>query len=389
MRPIAREAVAMNGRIIVVDDHPANLNVLDTMLSGQGYEVRSFPLGRLAIAAAERTPPDLFLLDINMPEMNGYEVCERLKSHEQLADIPVIFLSALSDVEDKIRGFQAGAVDYVSKPFRMEEVLARVSTHVRMRHLQCAIEGDNSRLREVVEAQVKKIAEGHLAAIFAIAKLAGTRDGETGMHLERIQTYCRILGEQAIKCGVYPDEIDSAWIMDLTQASPLHDIGKVGIPDRILLKAGSLTDEEFELMKTHTTLGAETLRSVQNRYPDNRLIAMGIEIAQSHHERWDGTGYPEGLRATAIPLTARILAVADCYDALRSFRSYKPSISHLDAVRIILTNAETQFDPAVAELFARAVRTFGEISDHLSDDPHFVPLPESRMATYELLKSEV
>lgn len=352
---------ATAGVVMVVDDNPANLRLMEEMLRPRGYEVRSFPRGRMALAAATQNPPDLILLDITMPEMTGYEVCERLKASPQLAKIPVIFLSALDALEDRLRGFRAGGVDYISKPFQFEEVQARVDAHVRLRRFQIQIESDNRRLQDLVQAQVGRIAEGHLATIFAIARLAETRDDQTGKHLERIQTFCQLLAEGLSRISPYNDVIDKAWIEDIFHASPLHDIGKVAIPDQILQKPGKLTPEEAAIMKTHTTLGAHTLRAVYQRFPDNNLIAMGIEAALSHHERWDGTGYPNGLRGEEIPLCARILAVADCYDALRSKRCYKPAVPHDETCAIILENCGTQFDPAVSAVFRELASTFGEV----------------------------
>jgi putative two-component system response regulator len=352
---------AAAGIVMVVDDNPANLHLMEEMLRPRGYEVRSFPRGRMALTAASQRPPDLILLDITMPEMTGYEVCERLKADPLLSKVPVIFLSALDALEDRLRGFRSGGVDYISKPFQFEEVQARVDAHVRLRRFQIQIETDNRRLQDLVQAQVRRIAEGHLATIFAIARLAETRDDQTGKHLERIQTFCQLLAEGLSRTPAYCNVIDKSWIEDIFHASPLHDIGKVAIPDRILQKPGKLTPEETAIMKTHTTLGAHTLRAVHQRFPDNNLIAMGIEAAQSHHERWDGGGYPDGLRGEEIPLCARILAVADCYDALRSKRCYKPAIPHDETCGIILESGGTQFDPSVTAVFRELAETFSDV----------------------------
>jgi putative two-component system response regulator len=256
-------------------------------------------------------------------------------------------------------------VDYVSKPFQLEEVHARVEAHVKLRRFQNQIETDNRRLQELVEAQVKKIADGHLATIFAIAKLAEARDDQTGRHLERIQTFSRLLAESLSRQAGYRHTINPEWIGNIFHASPLHDIGKVAIPDGVLLKPGRLTSDEFDVMKTHTTLGAQTLRAVQEKFPDNELINMGIEAAQSHHERWDGTGYPDGLRKDEIPLSARIIAVADCYDALRSRRCYKPPFPHNETVAIILESADSHFDPSVITAFRELTETFRNVRDEM------------------------
>jgi len=349
------------GDVMVVDDNPANLRLMEEMLRPCGYQIRSFPRSRLALASAAQRPPDLFLLDINMPEMNGYEACEQIKSDRHLAQIPVIFLSALNALEDRLRSFQHGGVDYIAKPFQFQEVRARVDAHVRLRRFQSRLEDDNRRLEELVRVQVTRIAEGHAATIFAVARLAEARDLQTGKHLGQIQRFCYLLAEAMSRLESCQGKIDQEWIDNITQASPLHDIGKVAIPDGILQKPGKLTPEEITVMQTHAALGAETLKAVYSRFPDNKLIKMGIELALCHHERWDGTGYPAGLRGEEIPLGARILAVADCYEALRSKRSYKPALPHEEASTIILEGAGKHFDPQVVAVFARLSETFREV----------------------------
>ena len=339
------------GAVMVVDDNPANLKLMEEMLRPGGYEVSSFPRGRLALQAAAEAPPDLILLDINMPEMNGYEVCGLLKASSVLSDVPVIFLSALNALEDRLRGFRSGAVDYISKPFQMEEVHARVETHVKLRRLQRKMLDDNEKLQELVQAQVKKITDAQMETIFAIARLAESRDDKTGRHLERIQAYCGLLAAGLGESRRHRDVATKTWVRNIYLASPLHDIGKFAIPDHILLKPGPLTPEEFGVMKTHAALGAQTLREVHDKYPDNEFIGMGIDIARWHHERWDGAGYPDGLAGEAIPLCARVVALADSYDALRSERCYRPAVSHDEACDVILRESGKHFDPAVVEAF--------------------------------------
>jgi len=351
---------------MVVDDNPDNLKVLEEILQMRGYQVSTFPRGRLALTAAASAPPDLILLDINMPEMSGYEVCEHLKSTDELSSIPVIFLSGLNNLEDKLRGFQAGGVDYVSKPFKMAEVQARVDSHIRLRRLRQAVESDNDRLQDLVLTQARKIADAQMETIFAIAKLAEARDDETGRHLERIQSFCGLLAVGMAESGKYKALIDSEWIRNIFHASPLHDIGKVAIPDRILMKPGNLTPTEFAIMKNHAVLGARTLRTVHDRYPENDFIGMGIEIAQSHHERWDGGGYPEGLSCDRIPLCARLVAVADSYDAIRSWRCYKPAIPHDEACSILLSHSDGQFDPDVMKVFSGLMDTFRDVWNQMA-----------------------
>jgi putative two-component system response regulator len=302
-----------------------------------------------------------------MPEMDGYEMCRRLKEDSRLKDIPVIFLSALSETADKIKAFGAGGVDYVTKPFHFEEVRARVETHLRLHRLQQEVEGHNLRLQQLVQAQVKEICDSQMAAIFALSNLAESRDGDTGKHLERIQVFCRLLAEQMSLQPRYQARFSPGYVENLFHASPMHDIGKVGIADEVLCKPGPLTAEEFEVMKQHSLIGARTLEAARSKYPKNAFINMGIAIARSHHEKWQGGGYPDGLMGEDIPLCARIMAVADCYDALRSPRCYKPPLPHEKAKTIILEECGRQFDPSVVEAFDQTQTRFQEIREAMND----------------------
>lgn len=337
--------------ILIVDDTPANLQLLGEMLKGQGYKVRPVPNGRFALAAAENEPPDLILLDVMMPEMDGYEVCRRLKAHPHLKDIPVIFLSALQETSDKITAFNVGGEDYIVKPFQFEEVKARVATHLELHRSRRKIEEYSHNLELLVQEQVKEISAAQMATILALAKLAETRDDNTGKHIERVQVFCELLGTHLSKQPGFDSVIDKAYIERLFYAGALHDIGKVGIPDSVLLKEGKLTEEEFELVKKHTLIGARTLEADIRTYSRNPFINMGILVAKYHHERWDGKGYPCGLKGDEIPLPARIMAVADVYDALVSERCYKKAFSHEESCKIILEGSGTQFDPTVVEAF--------------------------------------
>ncbi len=349
--------------VMVVDDNPANLKLLDDMLRQHGYEVRSFPLGRLALAAAAEEPPDLILLDINMPEMDGFEVCRRLRSNAALSSIPVIFLSALHETKDKLAAFKSGGFDYVTKPFEPEEVQARIETQLELRELRARVERQNHHLESLVRQQVREIADGQMAIIFALAKLADSRDNETGKHLERVQRLCRLLAIEVSASPNYAGTIADGYVENIFCASPLHDIGKVAIPDTILLKAGKLTHEEFAVMKTHTTHGAKTLELVLEKHPANAFVRMGIEIARSHHEMWDGAGYPDGLAGPAIPVSARIMAVADCYDALRSRRRYKEPFSHEESRDIIVRGSGHHFEPEMVSAFCRVQESFRQVSE--------------------------
>ncbi|OPX98046.1 MAG: Cyclic di-GMP phosphodiesterase response regulator RpfG [Syntrophorhabdus sp. PtaU1.Bin002] len=354
-------------KIFVVDDEHANLQILTTLLNGRDYEVLPFSSGKEALKAARSDPPDLILLDISMPEMNGFEVCKKLKADKQFADLPVIFISGLTETKKKIMAFAVGGVDYVTKPFNFEEVLARVETHLKLHRLQSELALQNTLLKDLVKAQVKEISDSQMATIVALAKLAESRDDDTGRHLDRVQVFCKDLASTLGEESSYSDRIDPAFVENMFHASPLHDVGKVGIPDSILLKSGKLTASEFEVMKTHAAIGAHTLRAVQKNYPRNVFINMGIAIAQHHHEKWDGSGYPDGLAGEQIPLEARIMAVVDVYDALRSKRCYRPALSHEESCGIILEGEDSQFDPHIIEVFRKIADKFRESCRAMTD----------------------
>jgi putative two-component system response regulator len=337
--------------VLIVDDDPQNLSTLTKTLQRAGMVARPVLTGERAIEAALFEPPDLVLLDVMLPDLSGFEVCRRLKSDERLSDIPVIFLSGLRRPEDKVEGLRAGGVDFVSKPFSADEIVARVQTHLHVRELQLQLQERNEVLERRVAEQVKAATASQMATIFALAKLAEARDDDTGRHIERVQSLARTLAEGLRRADSYTPQIDDLYIDTLDQTASLHDIGKVGITDAVLLKPGPLTDEEFGIMKTHCAVGSETLAKVLERFPDNRFLRMGVDVARSHHERWDGSGYPERLRGDAIPLSARIVAVADVYDALTSNRCYRSALQHEEVVRTIREGSGRQFDPAVVAAF--------------------------------------
>ncbi|MDD5307811.1 MAG: response regulator [Deltaproteobacteria bacterium] len=339
------------GCILIVDDSTENLRLLVSVLKRGGFTPRPVTSGRLAIEAAVADPPDLVLLDIQMPEMSGLDVCRWFKRDERLRSIPVIFLSGLKGTDDKVEAFRAGGVDYVSKPFQELEVLARIRTHLRLRQLQVELASHNAQLERRVAEQVKAVTASQLATIFALAKLAEARDDDTGRHIERVQTFSKVLAERMRETGLDEAQLTTAFIDNLYQTASLHDIGKVGTKDAILLKPGKLTAEEFAEMKKHCTLGADTLAVVLERHPDNQFLRMGVDVARSHHEKWDGSGYPDGRKGTAIPLAARIVALADFYDALTSNRCYRPAFSHEDTCRMIEEGSGTHFDPDVVAAF--------------------------------------
>jgi putative two-component system response regulator len=355
------------GTIMVVDDTPDNLRLLSEMLTDRGYRVRAFPGGELALRAAAKDPPDAMLLDVDMPSMTGYEVCRRLKADARLSDIPVLFISALHDTEAKVSAFEHGAQDYITKPFRFEEVDARIKTHLKIRGLQLELEAHNQHLEKLVAAQIQEISDSQFATILAMAKLAESRDDDTGHHIERVRIYSKMLAKTIAERSDGPSAIDEQFVQTIFHAAPLHDIGKVAIPDAILLKQGKLTPEEFEVIKTHAMRGAETLEAVLKSYPKNYLIRMGVDIARHHHEKWNGSGYPDHLASESIPVSARIVALADVYDALCSKRPYKEPFSHEKAVGIIGSESGKHFDPALVEAFLGREAEFASIREELND----------------------
>jgi putative two-component system response regulator len=337
--------------VLIVDDAPENLRLLAGLLKRGGLVPRPVTSGKRAIEAAVTDPPDLVLLDVNMPGMSGFDVCRWFKQDDRLRSIPVIFISGLLGTDDKVEAFRVGGVDYVSKPFQDQEVLARVKTHLRLRQLQTELVSHNLQLEQRIAEQVKVVTASQLGTIFALAKLAEARDDDTGQHIERVQTFSRMLAEQMREMRLHAAQLTSAFIENLYQTASLHDIGKVGTPDAVLLKSGKLTAEEFTEIKKHCALGARTLATVLERHPDNQFLRMGVEVARSHHEKWNGSGYPDGLEAAAIPLAARIVALADFYDALTSKRCYRPASSHEDVCRMIQEGDGTHFDPDVVTAF--------------------------------------
>lgn len=349
-------------KVLIVDDNVEAIEVLSNALP-KDYKCQVAISGEKALELLNRSIelPDIILLDVLMPGMDGYEVCRHLKNDDRYREIPVIYLSALTDTKDKVKAFEQGGVDYIVKPFQLEEIRARVDTHLKLHFFQKELEANNSNLTQIVHDQVREISESQMATIFALAKLTESRDSDTGDHLKRIQIFCRMLAD---KLSVHPEctrKMPPNFIETLQKASPLHDIGKVGLKDAILLKPGKLTPSEFEEMKSHTIIGANTLADVFHKYPNNYFIEIGIEIARSHHERWDGSGYPDGLKGEEIPLSASIMALADVYDALRSKRVYKEAYSHLEACELITKERGKHFNPLLVDIFVDSENAFKSI----------------------------
>lgn len=360
--------------ILVVDDNEMNRDMLLRRLRPLGFRVDTACDGSEALEALNNLSYDLVLLDIMMPVMDGFEVLKTMKQHTDLRAVPVIMITALDDSSSAARCIDMGAEDYLTKPFdptllkaRVGACLERKRLHDQESHYRAQIELNNNQLQERVRQQVQEITQAQLGAIFAMSKLAESRDPETGEHLERMREYCRILSEQLSTLPKYENVIDSSFISDIYAASPLHDIGKVGIDDSVLLKPGKLTVEEWQVMKLHPVIGAETLKEVDKQHPGNTLIRMGVEIASAHHERWDGGGYPYGLKSEEIPLVARILALGDVYDALTSKRCYKDAFSHEKSRGLLQEASGSQFDPQVVEAFFAKEDEFRRIREYFQD----------------------
>ncbi len=354
--------------ILVIDDTPGNLSLLNQLLR-EHYRVRLANSGPRGLELAAMAPPDLILLDIMMPDMDGYQVFQRLQSDPATRRIPVIFLTAKVGAEDEERGLAMGAVDFIHKPIAPSVVLARVRTHLQIRHWQTFLEDKSAWLQQEVESRVSEVFRLQEATIRVMVSLAEFRDECTGNHIRRTQDYVRLLADylsrQPRDAGfLTPEQIDR-----IAKASPLHDIGKIAIPDHILLKPGRHTPEEFAIMQTHSVKGESMLlRSLHEMGGDNAMLRFACQIARSHHERWDGGGYPDGLAGEAIPLAARLMAVADVYDALRSRRPYKKAFDHAEAVDIIVQGKGSHFDPRLVEAFLALEGVFSEIATKLADE---------------------
>ncbi|MES2259599.1 MAG: two-component system response regulator [Pseudomonadota bacterium] len=338
--------------ILVVDDTPENLSLMNALLC-DSYSVKVASSGARALKIARAdAPPDLILLDIMMPEMDGYEVCRQLKADARTALIPVIFLTAKSQVEDEQRGFDLGAVDYVTKPVSPPIVLARVKTHLTLKASADFLRDQNAFLEQEVARRTEEVRAVQDVTILTMASLAETRDNDTGNHILRTQWYVKLLAEHLSDHPRFRAALTPSYIELLFKSAPLHDIGKVGIPDRILLKPGRFEPHEMEIMKTHTTLGRDAIVHAEQRLGiDVPFLQCAKEIAYAHQEKWDGSGYPEGLAGDAIPLSARLMAVADVYDALICRRVYKEPMPHAQAVALMQEGRGSHFDPDILDAF--------------------------------------
>ncbi|MCA1988256.1 MAG: two-component system response regulator [Desulfarculus sp.] len=355
--------------VLVVDDTEANLDILVEAL-GDSYDVAVAVDGESALEAVEESPPDIILLDIMMPGIDGYEVCRRLKADPRHAKIPVIFLTAMTEVENKTRGFQMGAVDYVTKPFEILEVQARVKTHLSLMLASRELQMQNEILEIKVAERTRELALTQEVTIHSLATLCETRDNETGGHILRTQRYVKHLAEKLAEQPKFRPRLDPTTIQHLFKCAPLHDIGKVGVPDAILLKPGKLTAQEFEIMRTHCEIGFQALEKSEALFgatSQPSFLAHAKDIAYSHHEKFDGSGYPRRLSGEEIPLSGRIMAIADVYDALISKRVYKPAFPHHQAVEIIRQANGSHFDPDLVAAFLAIQEQFHAIALEFAD----------------------
>lgn len=355
--------------ILVVDDTPDSLALMSNLLKDR-YKIKVANNGKKALSVAQNDPAlDLILLDVMMPEIDGYEVCRQLKADKMTQNIPVIFLTAKADIADETFGLSLGAVDYITKPVSPPIVLARVKTHLAAKGFQDLLRDQNHFLEMLVQERTAEVLAIQDVTIHALSSLAETRDSDTGNHIRRTQNYVKILAEKLRYHPRFSHFLnDDKTIQELYKSAPLHDIGKVGIPDSILLKPGKLTAEEFELMKTHTTLGLRAIKQAEELLGiEMPFLHYAKEIAYSHQEKWDGSGYPEGRKGDEIPISARLMALADVYDALICQRVYKPPLPHEQARKIIINNAEKHFDPDVVQAFIESEDEFKAISEKFRD----------------------
>ncbi|MBF0561703.1 MAG: two-component system response regulator [Alphaproteobacteria bacterium] len=360
--------------ILIVDDERININVLVDLLKND-YRTLVAKDAETALKRASAMPrPDLILLDVMMPEVDGYEACRRLKAEPLTADIPIIFVTALNDSGFETQGFALGAVDYITKPISPTVTRARIKTHLENKKAREYLSNCNQMLGRLVAERTYELSVTQDITILALASLAETRDNETGNHVRRTQQYVRLLAQQLRHHPRFKAFLDPQTIELLFKSAALHDIGKVGIPDAILLKPGQLINEEFAIMKRHSEYGRDAILAAERALLDSgtgdqttSFLRLAREITYGHHEKWDGGGYPEGLRGEAIPIPARLMAVADVYDALISRRVYKPPFSHEKAVAIIAEGAGHHFDPDVIAAFLAIDQEFHAIAVKLAD----------------------
>ena len=359
-----------NGRqkIFLVDDNMSNLTAGKTMLKNY-YDVFSIPSGGKLFEMLEKVTPDLILLDIEMPVMDGYETLKKLKAEKKTYDIPVVFLSARNDPGSELEGLNLGAIDYISKPFSPPLLLKRMENHLLIRNQQLALKNYNDNLQQMVRKQTRQVIELQNSILNTVTEMVEFRDDVTGGHIERTQSYLKLLVDALLREKIYWEEVSSWNLEFLIPSAQLHDVGKIAISDIILNKPGKLTPEEFEIMKTHASVGEAAIESIMKTTSESNFLYHAKIFAGTHHEKWDGSGYPRGLKNSFIPLQGRLMAIADVYDALIAVRPYKKPLSTQDAERIILEGKEKHFDPVLIELFQDLAPSFAQVAEHCNARP--------------------
>ncbi|EHI98837.1 response regulator receiver modulated metal dependent phosphohydrolase [Clostridium sp. DL-VIII] len=340
--------------IIIVDDNALNLKFAEQALKPY-YKITLLTSAAQTMKFLSKFTPDLILLDINMPNINGYELFSTIKSIDRLKKIPIIFLTALNDIESELKCLRLGALDFISKPFVPELMLSRIRLHLELTAYR-------KNLEVLAAEKTKTIEKLQDSMVVGLAELVECRDGETGGHIKRTAKYLEILVNAMLKAGLYTDILTEEYIHNIIRSAPLHDIGKIGISDSILLKQGDFDKNERDYMKQHTTLGGMALQKVIDATDGENFLYVARDMALCHHEKWDGTGYPSGISGYSIPLCARIMAVADVYDALTSKRPYKKPFPHSKAVDIIINSSGTHFEPCLVEVFESVSNSFNNIS---------------------------
>lgn len=354
-------------QVMIIDDNLTNLNIARIALEQQ-YDVLLIPSGEKALKLFERVTPDLILLDVDMPGMNGFEVIKQIKQSSYLVrSVPIIFLTAMNDSGSEYEGLNLGAVDYITKPFSFPLLLKRIELHLQLQQY-------SHHLEKMVMEKTKVISQLQYSIVQVMSDMVERRDGSTGKHLMRTQNYLKVLFGEVKHQDIYHDELHDADENLYIHASLLHDIGKISIPDRILLKPGKLTDEEFEVMKSHTNLGEDAIRCAMAGVQETKFLEIAAAFAGSHHERWDGTGYPSALHGHDIPIEGRLMAIVDVYDALISERPYKRPYPHEMASSIIVKECGTHFDPLLIDVFKKVSGIFNTIAQNNADDFHSIPL---------------
>jgi len=353
--------------IVAVDDSPG-IRQLIQKVAGTVARVTTAPGGAELFELLENGEKvDLILLDVSMPEMSGYEVIQHLKDKPETQSTPVIFLTAHDNKDFEEKGLRLGAVDYITKPISPATLIARVQNHLELKAARDHIVSQNEILEQRVQERTRELALTQDLTILSLASLAETRDNETGNHIRRTQSYVRILADHLLETGVYADQLSPEINALLEKSAPLHDIGKVGVPDAVLLKPGKLDEAEFEIIKTHPYLGMAALQGAEDMLGTTSFLRFAKEIVYSHHEKWDGSGYPQGLSGFDIPLSARLMAAADVYDALISKRVYKPPFSHEEAIELIVEGKGKHFDPAIVDAVVVVAGRFRETAERYKD----------------------